>query len=242
VNIITRSEWGAAPPKTVPKKIATPSKELWLHHTASPSGGAERVRQIQAFHQGPMRGWNDIAYSFLVNHDGTIFEGRGAGIAGGHTAGHNSISHAICVLGHYDLTFPSPASVTAVVELARHGHDQGWWPDQFTGGHRDASGANTSCPGKHLHAKLPEINRLILEDDMPTPEEIAKAVWDHKIWDSPTNVTASIALSRTNRNARATVLGLDNPDEAAIAANIVDALSDSLAAEVADVLAARLAQ
>jgi hypothetical protein len=107
------------------------------------------------------RGWNDIAYSFLVNHEGTIYEGRGVGIAGGHTAGHNTISHAVCLLGNFEVDRPTEAAVASLVELGRHGHAEGWWREGFTGGHRDASGASTSCPGKFLYTQLATVNAAI---------------------------------------------------------------------------------
>jgi hypothetical protein len=132
------------------------------------------VRAVQDFHMDS-RGWNDIAYSFIINHAGDIYEGRGAGVAGGHTAGHNTTSHAVCVLGNFDQAEPTQAALDSVVALARHGHAEGWWPQTFTGGHRNASGAATSCPGSHLYARLPEINSRLLEDDM-TPEEVRKII------------------------------------------------------------------
>jgi hypothetical protein len=107
------------------------------------------------------RGWNDIAYSFLINHEGTIYEGRGVGIAGGHTAGHNTISHAVCLLGNFEIDRPTAAALASLVELGRHGHAEGWWREGFTGGHRDASGASTSCPGKFLYTQLATINYTI---------------------------------------------------------------------------------
>lgn len=182
MRIVSRASWGARPPKSPPHHISTPSRELWLHHSASPSGGAERIRSIQRFHQDA-RVWNDIAYSYLIAHDGTVYEGRGPGIAGGHTKGHNTISHAICLLGNLNSVNPTSAALESLVWLVQHGHAEGWWPLGFTGGHRDTRGGGRGdCPGDRLYAQLPEINQAIrtntMEDDMlpigPTssPEEI----------------------------------------------------------------------
>ena len=167
MDIVSRADWGARPPKNPPASIATPSLELWLHHTASSDGEAARVRAIQRYHQD-VRGWNDIAYSYLISGSGTVYEGRGVGVSGAHTKGHNSISHAICVLGNYNLADPTPVSIIAVAELIRYGHGEGWWPDQLTGGHRDVGA--TSCPGNNLYPLIPEINRL--GDVMFTDHEI----------------------------------------------------------------------
>lgn len=168
-RIIRRAEWRARAPKRR-LEIPTPTPELWLHHSVTGASGdlAAIVRQIQAYHMDS-KGWSDIAYSFLVGPDGSIYEGRGAGVAGGHTEGHNKISHAICAIGNYDSLWPPTAMLDAIAWLVAHGHAQGWWPAQITGGHRQASGASTACPGRHLMTALPDINAKALAGTNPTP-------------------------------------------------------------------------
>jgi hypothetical protein len=112
------------------------------------------------------RGWNDIAYSFLVDDDGTIYEGRGVGVAGGHTAGDNTRSHAACLMGNFEARQPTDAAVDSLVWLARRGLDDRWWVPTC-GGHRDAPGAGTACPGRFLYARLPEVRARVASD----PEE-----------------------------------------------------------------------
>ncbi len=174
-TIVSREAWEARPPKRI-YRIDLPTPKLYLHHSASSGTDEVAVRRIQDFHMDPKpegRNWSDIAYSFLIDNDAPdvdIFEGRGAGIAGGHTAGQNTISHAICVIGNYSTRLPHPDTLEAVAQLTAHGHTQGWWPDRITGGHRDAPGADTSCPGAALHAHIPNINarvREILEASVP---------------------------------------------------------------------------
>jgi hypothetical protein len=181
MEIVTRAEWGAKPARSR-HYIDTPTPRLWIHHTAGAldqNGNGvwwDDVLGIQDFHMRPVseggRGWSDIAYSFLVG-GGQVFEGRGAGIAGGHTKGDNSSSHAICLIGSYDFMTPQPKDLRAIADLARHGREQGWW-GEITGGHRNAPGASTACPGRHLQAAIPELRALAgipqPEDDM-TPEE-----------------------------------------------------------------------
>src|SRR5690606_41224448 len=113
--INSRSEWGARPAKSI-HRIPTPTPRLWVHHAADDRQGAAAVRAHQAFHMDT-RGWTDIAYSFLIDADGRIFEGRGPGVAGGHTAGDNTKSHAICLLGNFEHRHPTPAALDALVEL-----------------------------------------------------------------------------------------------------------------------------
>lgn len=158
VPYATRDEWGARPARSR-HAIATPTPELWLHHFATDGWhGAAGMRACQDFHMDS-RGWSDIAYSFCVDLDGDIYEGRGAGIAGGHTKGHNTISHAICLMMNADTTRLPQAMVRATAELAAHGQRQGWWGD-WSGGHKQASGASTACPGGYGMAALTDIRAL----------------------------------------------------------------------------------
>jgi hypothetical protein len=176
VDIVSRAQWRAAPSLKAPVAIDTPTPRLWLHHTAGNERGAEGMRAIQAFHQRPVaqggRGWSDIAYSLVVDPDDlTVYEGRGIGIAGGHTKGDNSRSHAICVMGHFDREQPTPSLLRLLADLVRDGRERGWW-GELTGGHRDAPLASTSCPGRHLYAAIAEIQALSHaaepgDEDMP---------------------------------------------------------------------------
>jgi len=168
VDIIARADWGARLPRHR-YHIDTPTPELWLHHTAGNHRGANGMRAIQAFHMDT-RGWSDIAYSFVVDRISlNVYEGRGAGIAGGHTRGHNRTSHAICVMGNFEDLIPQTDLLELLAELVDHGHTQGWWPAQFTGGHRDV--ASTACPGRNLYAQIPVINQWIdlKEPTVPDP-------------------------------------------------------------------------
>ncbi|MDH3679392.1 MAG: peptidoglycan-binding domain-containing protein [Acidimicrobiia bacterium] len=169
LEIVSRSEWGARPPRSV-VTIPLPTPELWLHHTAGNEQGASGVRAIQNFHMDT-RGWSDIAYSFLIDRISLeVYEGRGAGVRGGHTFGHNSVSHGLCVMGNFETTTVSDALVAKVAELVRFGHGRGWWPAQLSGGHRDVR--PTACPGANLYAEIGEINRLAIQDEMEDPMSV----------------------------------------------------------------------
>jgi len=164
---LTRAEWGARPPTSPLVAISLPTPRLWIHHSADDRQGVAAVRAHQAFHQDT-RGWKDIAYTFLVGDDGTIFEGRGYRFVGGATAGDNATSHAICLLGNFDGHDVPAAQWVALVDLVRHGRDAGWWVPTC-GGHRDAPGASTACPGRHLYARLPELRHAVTLPAGPVP-------------------------------------------------------------------------
>lgn len=171
MRITPRAEWRARAPKYRPTSIPLPTPRLWLHHTAVEWHGPIGARQTQNYHMDT-KGWNDLGYSFLVDDDGTVYEGRGAGVLGAHTEGDNDESHAIACMGDFTRRDPSQRMLDSIVDLAVHGHQAGWWPARITGGHRDAPGAQTACPGDRLHLLIPDLNRRItslLGGVAPTP-------------------------------------------------------------------------
>lgn len=183
IRVVTRAQWGARAPRSR-RKISLPTPRLWIHHSADERQGSS-IRAHQDWHMDG-RGWADIAYSLLVDTAGTVYEGRGIGVAGGHTAGDNSRSHGICVLGNHETRAPTAAAERTIVALARWGRDHGWWVPTL-GGHRDAPGASTACPGRHLYARLQELRRQVNSggapktpikewDEMATKKEIQDAV------------------------------------------------------------------
>lgn len=174
MEIVTRAQWGARPPRRR-LTMALPSRELWLHHTAGTERGISGMRRIQNQHMD-VKGWDDIAYSVVIDPaDLTVYEGRGPGVIGGHTFGHNSISHAICVMGDYDVLRPSDLLIAKIAEVVKHGNSQGWWPAALSGGHRDVRA--TQCPGNHLYPQIARINMLAHASGgptMPTPDEFVE--------------------------------------------------------------------
>jgi len=149
MQYVSRSEWGARSPKGV--TTISNSNGMFVHYTADPAPSgvdAEKstVKAIQNFHMDG-RGWRDIAYSWLVGQSGKIYEGRGWGVAGGHTAGYNSSSHAVCWLGGPD-NVPTQAALQSInVVIAEHNARFG---AGYVKGHGEVN--STSCPGSRLQA------------------------------------------------------------------------------------------
>lgn len=200
MELVTRYEWGARQPKSItrftPGQLPTP--DLILHHAGTSGGGAARVRAIQNFHMDS-RGWRDIAYHYLIDSDGTVFEGRTWGVVGGATKGHNMTSHAVCMLGNFNNEQPTPEAVDALIEVVQWGHREGYVPLEITGGHRDYR--PTTCPGSNLYTLIPVINEQVGGDDMKPPSwAIAATQWhiEHDIYteDTPDDVDESEEFHR----------------------------------------------
>ena len=96
--IVTRAEWGADESLRNAAPSYSPVKMAFVHHTASGNlysrtDAPALVRGIYAYHTRSLR-WNDIAYNFLVDRFGTIYEGRYGGVTrgvvGAHVLGFNT--------------------------------------------------------------------------------------------------------------------------------------------------------
>ena len=121
MNLITRERWGAKPPKK-PYSKNIDIKGLAVHYSAiaAPQNELEEIQQlknIQKFHQVD-RGWNDIAYSFLVGNSGNLYEGRSFGHrpASQGTNDGNKQYYSVCWLGGENNT-PSKKALKTIKDL-----------------------------------------------------------------------------------------------------------------------------
>ena len=165
-TIITRQEWGARLPKRT-----TPINQyeyLTIHHAAGwPASnlqeGKTAVKEIQDFHMDG-RGWDDIAYHFLVDDAGNIYQGRSETLRGAHTLNWNNYNIGLCVLGCFDPPYEASAGIPCHQHLTQEAknsivHLFSWLIDAYgypnadlLKGHRDYYDfAHTSCPGQNIH-------------------------------------------------------------------------------------------
>lgn len=152
-----------------------------VHHTVNANDYTQAqvpgmLASIYRFHTAT-KGWCDIAYNFVIDRFGQIWEARTGSIdgavIGGHAQGFNTNSVGVSFLGQHH-PGDSPASVApTAAQLQAAGNVIGWKLGQnkmpATGtvtapngstiqrivGHRDVG--STSCPGDLLHTKLATI-------------------------------------------------------------------------------------
>jgi N-acetylmuramoyl-L-alanine amidase len=173
VPIISRSAWGARFERGF-GPAPLPASEVWLHHsvTVAPDlvyldpnkdgvDDDEKVAVQTLESIGEQRFGRGISYTFIVMPSGRVYEGHGVDRVGAHTGGRNSIARAICWLGNYDVYRPTEIQRRATAALLQDGAARGWWNRRtFNGGHQQAPGAQTACPGRYGMAALAEVNRL----------------------------------------------------------------------------------
>jgi len=164
--IIGRKRWGATPPRDITPMSITQPLTLFIHHTADSGtpgstlkADAAYLRGIQRFHKS-MRGWSDIAYNFVICHKlGTskkarVYEGRGLGVVGAATYGHNSTSISVCIAGNFDTQNPSDQMMLALQKTIKRLKQRGANIVEVKF-HSDVY--PTSCCGKNLKKRCKEM-------------------------------------------------------------------------------------
>jgi hypothetical protein len=173
---VTRVDWRAKAATTI-TPMALPAQGVIVHHSVgNPSTPIEQaMRDIQHLHQ-VRNGWFDFAYQEAVDVHGNAAEGRGFNVRSGATGRPWDGTHlTICALGNFDTTAPSDPLVNALVNRIVAAARDGKLVQGFTiTGHRDHNA--TACPGRFLHARLPEIRRRVATHltSPPTPTPISE--------------------------------------------------------------------
>lgn len=191
LDIHRRDEWGADLPPTAsiaPEDV----KFLLVHHSASSFNTSDPrsvIRSIYAFHTGPEKRWQDVAYNFFVAPDGSVWEGRAGSLDGpveaSATGGNQGFSQLVCLLGNHVTEPPTAAAQDSLVRtlawLAGR-YDLGTFRDASAtfvsrGSDKFPAGATittpiisphravtyTACPGDAAVALLPEWRRRVHE-------------------------------------------------------------------------------
>jgi N-acetylmuramoyl-L-alanine amidase-like protein len=149
-----------------------PVKEVWCHHsvtsvTGNPMADMRQLQQV-AF----SRKFSDVSYSYAIHPSGVVLEGRGLAV-GAHTAGRNSKSFGVCLIGDYSKRVVTDAQVDSIRQLVAHLIERGALnPGLYpTGGHRQAPGAATACPGEFAMRRLVEMRApwVAIPDLSPAP-------------------------------------------------------------------------
>jgi hypothetical protein len=189
--LITRAGWGADESlrfgndgKEIFPVEYQPVEHVIIHHadTANFNDPVLEMRSIYYFH-AVTRGWGDIAYNYLVDFMGNVYEGRvgGEGAVGCHAEGYNTGSCGICLMGRFFEDGTTPEMHNAIVWISSWAarnldptsaapfHDIATLPTIC--GHRDVN--NTSCPGDEFYIQLDtvrtEAQRVVRGRDDPEP-------------------------------------------------------------------------
>jgi hypothetical protein len=170
LNIISRQNWGASTPNHNAEdefgyydKVKDPEgwmvyreplnevlKTVIIHHSALPlSDGPYEIQQLH-FNQ---KGYADIAYHFVIDEDGNIYEGRDIHARGAHTGGYNTGSVGVVLLGNFEVMHTTQSQLDSLKDLLIVLKQE--YHVTHLAGHRDFNPGVTVCPGEYLEKVLP---------------------------------------------------------------------------------------
>jgi len=203
MKYITRDEWGAIDTGKRLKGFWRRVQGIVIHHTTGPSDRPWwRLKGHDRYHVHT-KGWDSIAYNWLVGETGEIFEGRGWK-RGAATRGWNSKTISVAYIGDSDdgLTERGKDSILTAVGATRERYGDHLWVKC----HKDFS--QTTCPGETLTewvnagmvAEQPHTNTMV--DWAGILRYITETglthVIDHPIKRGSTGKWVSIAQQRLN--------------------------------------------
>ena len=190
-SIRRREAWGAAPFRGTPQLNARITRGV-VHHTVNTNTYRQdqvpsMLRSIQAFHQGT-RGWPDIAYNFIVDRFGTIWEARDRSyedpVRVSATSGTDRDTVTVAFLGDGSSYTPGAATRQAMGRLLGWKmRKHGVLPTRANiVGHTQIG--QTTCPGAALLAQVPSIENAAMAGnprpgpywDVPWTARNAKAI------------------------------------------------------------------
>ena len=179
MEYISRAEWGASPnPNRADgdfvKMRADLTEGIVVHHSGV-QNGPKGVKAVQAFERYHLsKGWDGIAYNWLVDEEGVIYEGRGWENRGAGTKGWNMKSFSVCYTGWGFSEVPK-ASLDSLIEIAEEAEGV-CNKDLWVSTHR-LKGTST-CPGDWLGDWVESGMNHLKEPEMPNWSEIFQYLID----------------------------------------------------------------
>lgn len=182
IEVVTRAQWGARYADGF-GAAPLPASEVWLHHSVTIAPDLvppydDEVRAMRTLEDiGQSRFGGGISYTFGAMPTGKLYAGHSVNRMGAHTGGRNSIARAIVLVGNADTTAVTRSQVESIATLLVDGQRAGYWRTaRLNGGHQQAPGASTACPGRYGMAAVAAINERAAQiaaggTPAPTPQE-----------------------------------------------------------------------
>jgi N-acetyl-anhydromuramyl-L-alanine amidase AmpD len=131
------------------KLITADITDITVHHSAGNAN--ETLNDIALWHING-RNWPGIAYHFVIDKDGTIFQTNQIGAYTFHNGFNNRGAIGICLQGNFETGYPDSKQIYALTYLVNDLKKR--YPQiKFLMGHREYQN-ETLCPGKNLNMDM----------------------------------------------------------------------------------------
>ncbi len=163
--------------------VAAPNQWRWIviHHSATPTGGAAAFDKMHR-----AKGWDELGYHFVVGNgtdtrDGQIEVGsrwpkqKWGAHAKTPDNRFNEYGIGICLVGNFDVGYPSAAQMASVDRLVAYLMKTYHIPADHVLGHGDTKA--TDCPGRHMSVATVRRNcvRMLADAGEQVPQDTRTA-------------------------------------------------------------------
>ena len=154
VTLRRRGDWTSEQPKVWMLREGGVFDRITVHHEGGAlstvrdkTAVAAEIDSVYAGHRS--RNYADIAYHFIIDRGGCVWEGRSLAYEGAHVSHQNKNNLGILVLGNYEKQNPTPESLKALKAMVLSFRKRFGIKHHRVYGHRDL-GASL-CPGTKLY-------------------------------------------------------------------------------------------
>lgn len=153
ISVLCRASWRAAPaapgtPHTIQQITVHHSGEALHDNRQVPA----RIRRFQQMHQAG-KGWSDIAYHYVIDAEGTFYEGRAVDVAGDTATDYDPSGHFLALCdGNFEEHDVPERQLDGLARLLAWAVQRYGLSVEQVSGHKDH--AATACPGEALYGRL----------------------------------------------------------------------------------------
>ncbi len=161
-EVIPRDSWAKATPIQARMDPMLPVQRITIHHDGMPpvsirsrADAARRLEQIRVAHLG--RGFGDIGYHYIIDPNGTIWQGRPLNWQGAHVANQNPGNLGIMCMGNFEVQRPTSDQLAALRRFTQSQMQRYSVRVKNVYTHREL--AQTACPGRNMQPAVVAMRR-----------------------------------------------------------------------------------
>lgn len=170
LTVFPRSAWSALPVKTPLLRRAGEFNRITIHHAGNSVNTHTQwdlvVRDLNGVLDAHLqKQYGDLAYHFVIDYAGRVWEGRSLAFEGAHVADRNEGNIGVMLLGNFEKQSPAPAQICSLFALVQALRSKYSMSKSSIYGHCDLG--QSVCPGQYLYRPFVAELRRALPADRP---------------------------------------------------------------------------
>ena len=162
MGLSRRAEWTGTGPRPGRLNWAGRYFRITVHHAGTSANFSTSRRAVAADLNHILSAhtrlkYGDIAYHFIIDYGGRVWEGRSLVYEGAHVSSGNEGNVGVMLLGNFEKQRPSAAQIHSMNELVALLEARFGISPRRVFGHRDLG--QTLCPGQHLYPHVANLRR-----------------------------------------------------------------------------------